>query len=107
MKLFAAGQCEAHLGTTAAEVEFQWNEGKSLPFHGPDEPTNLALRTRAEEVVRLVEQKRPTIPTTIQQEKSYNPFLRADLRSVADAIGMEGVPPAQVFAAIRSRKDKF
>ena len=55
----------------------------------------------------LVEQKRPTIPTTIQQEKSYNPFLRADLHSVAGAIGMEGAPPAQVFAAIRARKDKF
>ena len=71
------------------------------------EPKNLALRTRAEEVVKLVEQKRPTIPTTIQQEKSYNPFLRADLQSVAGAIGMESAPPAQVFAAIRSRKDKF
>ena len=47
------------------------------------------------------------IPTTIQQEKSYNPFLRADLHSVAGAIDMEGVPPAQVFAAIRARKDKF
>ena len=71
------------------------------------EPKNLALRTRAEEVVRLIEQKKPTIPTTIQQEKSYNPFLRADLHSVAGAIDMEGVPPAQVFAAIRARKDKF
>ena len=71
------------------------------------EPKNLALRTRAEEVVKLVEQKRPTIPTTIQQEKSYNPFLRADLHSVAGAIGMEGAPPAQVFATIRARKDKF
>jgi hydroxyacylglutathione hydrolase len=58
-------------------------------------------------VVRLTEQKRPTIPTTIQQEKSYNPFLRADLHSVAGAIDMEGVPPVQVFAAIRARKDKF
>jgi hydroxyacylglutathione hydrolase len=71
------------------------------------EPKNLALRTRAEEVVRLVEHKRPTIPTTIQQEKSYNPFLRADLHSLAGAIGMEGAPPVQVFAAIRARKDKF
>ena len=71
------------------------------------EPKNSALRARAEEVVRLVEQKKPTIPTTIQQEKSYNPFLRADLHSVAGAIGMEGAPPAQVFAAIRARKDKF
>jgi hydroxyacylglutathione hydrolase len=71
------------------------------------EPTNMALRTRAEEVVRLTEQKKPTIPTTIQQEKSYNPFLRADLHSLAGAIGMEGATPVQVFAAIRGHKDKF
>jgi hydroxyacylglutathione hydrolase len=71
------------------------------------EPKNIALRARAEEVVRLSEQKKPTIPTTIQQEKSYNPFLRADLHSVQGAIGMEGSPPAQVFGLIRARKDKF
>jgi hydroxyacylglutathione hydrolase len=71
------------------------------------EPNNSALRARAQEVVRLVEQKKPTIPTTIQQEKSYNPFLRADLHSVAGAIGMEDAAPVQVFAAVRARKDKF
>jgi len=71
------------------------------------EPKNSALRARAEEVVRLIEKKRPTIPTTIQQEKSYNPFLRADLHSVAGAINMEGANPQSVFATIRARKDKF
>jgi hydroxyacylglutathione hydrolase len=71
------------------------------------EPKNPALRARAEEVLRLSEQKKPTIPTTIQQEKSYNPFLRADLHSVQGAIDMEGSPPAQVFGVIRARKDKF
>jgi hydroxyacylglutathione hydrolase len=71
------------------------------------EPKNSALRARAEEVVRLIEKKRPTIPTTIQQEKSYNPFLRADLHSVAGAINMEGANPESVFATIRARKDRF
>jgi hydroxyacylglutathione hydrolase len=71
------------------------------------EPKNSALRARAEEVVKLIEKKRPTIPTTIQQEKSYNPFLRADLHSVAGAINMEGANPESVFATIRARKDKF
>ena len=71
------------------------------------EPKNMALRNRAEEVVRLIEQKKPTIPTTIQQEKSFNPFLRADLHSVAAGIGMEDSNAASVFATIRARKDKF
>ena len=71
------------------------------------EPKNPALRARAEEVVKLSEQKKPTVPTTIGQEKSYNPFLRADLPSVAAGIGMEGANAASVFATIRARKDKF
>ena len=71
------------------------------------EPNNAALRKRAEEVVRLTEMGRPTIPTTVAAEKSTNPFLRADLPSLAAAIGLEGMPPVQVFATIRARKDKF
>jgi hydroxyacylglutathione hydrolase len=71
------------------------------------EPKNQALRTRAEEVIRLCSMQKPTIPTTIAAEKSTNPFLRADLHSVASAVNMEGSPPAQVFARIRAMKDKF
>ena len=71
------------------------------------EPKNAALRSRAEEVVRLAERKLPTIPTTIASEKSTNPFLRADLHSLASSIGLEDVPAVQVFATIRARKDKF
>ena len=71
------------------------------------EPRNPSLRARAEEVVRLTERKKPTIPTTIQQEKSFNPFLRADLHSVSAGIGLEGATPVAVFATVRARKDKF
>src|SRR5262249_40213172 len=71
------------------------------------EPTNPALRARAEEVVRLSEARRPTIPSTIGAEKAANPFLRADLPEVAKAVDLADAPPVQVFAAIRARKDKF
>ncbi len=71
------------------------------------EPKNAALRSRAEEVVRLCSAGKPTIPTTIGAEKTANPFLRADLHSVASAVGLEGGPAVQVFATIRARKDKF
>jgi hydroxyacylglutathione hydrolase len=50
----------------------------------------------------------PTIPTTIADERAANPFLRADTRSVAKAVGMEpGTDPVQVFAELRRRKDVF
>jgi hydroxyacylglutathione hydrolase len=70
------------------------------------EPKNPALRARAEEIMKLLGQNKPTIPTTVQQEKSYNPFLRADLHSIAAGIGMEDAGAVNVFAAIRARKDK-
>ena len=71
------------------------------------EPKNAQLRARADEVVKLCDAGRPTIPSTIGSEQQTNPFLRADLPEVAAAVGLAGAPPVQVFAAVRARKDKF
>jgi hydroxyacylglutathione hydrolase len=71
------------------------------------EPDNAALRARADEVTNLVGQGKPTIPTTIGEEKTYNPFLRADIPAVAAGIGMKDASAADVFGAIRGRKDRF
>lgn len=71
------------------------------------EPNNAALRARAEEVLRLCGAGRPTIPTTIAAEKNTNPFLRADLPSLAAAINRPGESGALVFAVIRAKKDVF
>jgi hydroxyacylglutathione hydrolase len=71
------------------------------------EPGNAALRARADEVVRLCDAGKPTLPTTIGAEKAANPFLRADLPSVAAGVDAEGAPAVQVFAKLRARKDKF
>jgi hydroxyacylglutathione hydrolase len=71
------------------------------------EPENAALRARAEEVSRLSAAGQPTIPSTIGAEKAVNPFLRADVPAVAAAVGLPDAPPAQVFAEIRGRKDRF
>jgi hydroxyacylglutathione hydrolase len=71
------------------------------------EPQNAALRARADEVVKLCAAGRPTIPSTIGSEKLTNPFLRADVPSVAAAVNLPEAPPTQVFAVVRARKDKF
>jgi hydroxyacylglutathione hydrolase len=71
------------------------------------EPDNAALKTRADVVGKLLGQNAFTIPTTVGQEKTYNPFLRADVASVAANVGLSGASPAQVFAAVRKRKDSF
>ncbi|MGH6932512.1 MAG: hydroxyacylglutathione hydrolase [Dongiaceae bacterium] len=71
------------------------------------EPDNAALARRAEQVDALRAAGRPTIPSTIGDERATNPFLRADQPAVAQAVGLAGADPAAVFAEVRKRKDNF
>ena len=71
------------------------------------EPGNAILKDRAEHVARLRADKRPTLPTTIGLERAANPFLRAEEPSVQAAVGLSGADPADVFAELRARKDRF
>jgi hydroxyacylglutathione hydrolase len=71
------------------------------------DPDNAALLERLKEVERLRSDGEPTLPTTIGREKAANPFLRADDPALARSLGMDGAAPAQVFAEIRKRKDRF
>jgi len=70
------------------------------------EPNNPALKARAEEVAKLRAANQPTVPTLIRDEKEANVFLRADVPSVAVAVGLAGKSPAEVFGEIRERKNK-
>jgi hydroxyacylglutathione hydrolase len=69
------------------------------------EPENAVLAARAREVDTLRAERRPTIPSTLGQEKAANPFLRADLPEVAKSVGLAGRPAWKVFAEIRERKN--
>jgi hydroxyacylglutathione hydrolase len=71
------------------------------------EPNNAALKARAMQAEEQVKAGKPTIPTTIAEEKAANPFLRADVPEVAALLGMSGKSAADVFGEIRERKNKF
>ena len=47
------------------------------------------------------------MPSLLGEEKATNPFLRADVLSVQQAVGMAGGDPVAVFAEVRHRKDVF
>ena len=79
----------------------------NIKFAQTIEPGNRALTARAEEAARQIAGGKPTIPTTIDEEKAANPFLRADVPAVAASVGLAGRTPAQVFAEVRERKNKF
>jgi hydroxyacylglutathione hydrolase len=68
---------------------------------------NPDLQARSAEIDRLRAAGRPTIPSTIGEERLTNPFLRADDPGLAAAVGLAGAPPDQVFGEIRRRKDSF
>ncbi len=71
------------------------------------DPNNAALKARFAEVEKLVAAAKPTLPTTIVQEKATNPFLRADDPALMKRLGMANAKPSAVFAEMRTRKDKF
>lgn len=72
------------------------------------EQNNPALQAYLQQVDHLRADNRPTIPSTLAVEKAANPFLRADIDTVAQAVGMApGTDPVHVFAELRHRKDVF
>ena len=78
----------------------------NIRFAKTVEPANAALNARAQEVDKLLAARKPTIPSTIGEEKAANPFLRADVPEVAKAVGLAGQPAWKVFAEIRERKNR-
>ena len=71
------------------------------------EPDNPALISRIEEIDAARAEGRPTVPSTLETESLTNPFLRAGLPEVQETLGLSGYAPSEVFAEIRSRKDRF
>ena len=70
------------------------------------EPGNAALVSRSHEIDRLRAGGRPTVPSTLREERATNPFLRADEPALQAAMGAAGDAVA-TFAEIRRRKDVF
>jgi hydroxyacylglutathione hydrolase len=71
------------------------------------DPDNPALISRVRAVQAARDGNRPTVPSSLREELATNPFLRAADPGLAQALGMEGAPPAQVFAHLRRMKDAF
>ncbi len=69
------------------------------------DPTNSALKERAARIERLRADGKPTLPTTIGEELTTNPFLRWHDPAIRKNLGMEKASDADVFAEIRKRKD--
>lgn len=75
------------------------------------EPDNAALAERSAQAAALRRDDRPTLPSTLAEERAANPFLRVDEAAVKAAIahrlGREPVDRIETFAELRRWKDGF
>ncbi|RAP57617.1 hydroxyacylglutathione hydrolase [Oleiagrimonas sp. MCCC 1A03011] len=73
------------------------------------DPHNIDLARRSEEVERLREAGRPTLPVPLRDECACNPFLRSDTPSIKAWAQAQGIDDDRVqrFAALRRAKDHF
>jgi len=71
------------------------------------EPDNADLTDRIARIEKADEAGEPIVPATLGEERATNPFLRAGVPSVKEAVGLSGADDAAVFAEIRRRKDAF
>ena len=71
------------------------------------ETGNQQLKTRSAAIDAARARGEATVPSLLGEEKQTNPFLRADVPAVQQAVGMPGGDPIAVFAEVRHRKDVF
>ena len=75
------------------------------------EPNNQALAAKLTRVRALRQAGRPTVPSTIAEERATNPFLRVDSPELAANVRRRnpavGADEVAVFAAVRALKDQY
>jgi hydroxyacylglutathione hydrolase len=71
------------------------------------EPDNPQLQQKMHEVQQLRAENKPTVPSTIEEERATNPFFRADSISIQKTLGLEYQSLVRVFTELRKRKDSF
>lgn len=68
---------------------------------------NHALKSRMAEVKMLRAQNKPTLPTSLAQEKRTNPFLRCNDAAIKQHLDMVDATELEIFTKLRSLKDVF
>ena len=79
----------------------------NLLFAASVDLNNENLVGRIEATSAAMQNGTPTVPSLLSLELATNPFLRVGNQAIATSIGMPGASAAEVFTALRKRKDKF
>jgi hydroxyacylglutathione hydrolase len=83
----------------------------NIKFARAVDPDNAILAAREERAKQLRQAGRPTLPSTLGEERATNPFLRCAEPVVVESankyLGTRIGDPVSVFAAIREWKNRF
>ncbi len=79
----------------------------NLRFAATVDPDNIAVTEKLVSVRRTLAGGGYSVPSTIAEEKKYNPFLRANDPSIRKHLQMESASDVDVFAELRRRKDEY
>ncbi len=71
------------------------------------DPENKFIQKLLEELRKKQKEGRPTVPSTMAQEKQANVFLRANDSAIKSVINMPNAGGGEVFAELRKRKNIF
>lgn len=71
------------------------------------EPNNAALKDHLAKMEAKRAKGEWTLPSTMGLERAINPFLRAAEATVQAQLGIANAAPAEVFAELRERKNRF
>ncbi|PXF48781.1 Hydroxyacylglutathione hydrolase, mitochondrial [Gracilariopsis chorda] len=110
----AASDMQQSLNSTLASLEddtfvFCGHEYTvtNLLFAASVEPNNQFVQEKLKWAKKQVSNGVPTVPSTIGDEKQFNPFMRTAVRELGEEVGVSDDNPVEVMKALRERKNAF
>lgn len=79
----------------------------NLQFAASVEPNNMSVQSKLEWAKKQRAAGRPTIPSSIGEEKAYNPFMRVDKPNIQQTVGAPPGDGIQAMHILRERKNAF
>jgi hydroxyacylglutathione hydrolase len=79
----------------------------NLKFAKSIEPDNEAVNAKFAEASAKRAAGEFTVPSTVAEELTYNPFMRVNVASVKHAVGLPNGSSVEVMQKVRVMKDKF
>jgi len=80
----------------------------NLRFAAHVEPSNAAVAKATQRASALRDEGKPTMGSSLDDERSYNPFLRVRSPELRATLGIPvDADEVTAFAAVRSAKDRF